>query len=232
MEIVSYSYNGVQRLVDTKGANGKVGGIAVTDGQATVKRRGRRLQGDGQRPLCELIIHYWEQHPDAKPREIARALGISDGKGSYVSQVLYRYRHQAEQKRLVASSVAPIPDHGTIQEGFADSELAQNGNQPDRGEVASSVASIHGTIQEGFTDSEPAQNGHKPDRNEEYSIICSLLGRLMLMLIRKGFFDPVLVRRWIFDAVGIRNEDEYRLFAELVADPASWLYKDMPSSHL
>jgi len=225
MEIISYSYNGVQRLVATN--EGK--GIAVSDGQATVQRRGRRSQGDGQRPLCELIIHYWEQHPEAKPREIARALGISD-KASYVSQVLYRYR-QAEQKRLVASAVAPMLDHGTIQEDFADSESAQNGNQPDRGEVASSVAPIHGTIQEGFTDSESVQNGHKPDRNEEYSIICSLLGRLMLMLIRKGFFDPALVRRWIFDAVGIRNEDEYRLFADLVADPASWLYKDMQSSH-
>jgi len=205
MEIISYSYNGVQRLVDAKGANGKVGEIAVTDGQATVKRRGRRSkwsQGDEQRPLCELIIHYWEQHPDAKPREIAQALGISDGKASYVSQVLYRYRRQSEQKRLVASSVAPILDHGTIQEGFADSEPAQNGHKPDRN-----------------------------DRNEEYSIICSLLGRLMLLLIRKGFFDPALVRRWIFDAVGIRNEDEYRLFAELVADSASWLYKDMQSSH-
>ena len=198
MEIISYSYNGVQRLVDTKGANGKVGEIAVTDGQATVQRRGRRSQGDGQRPLCELIIHYWEQHPDAKPREIARALGISDGKASYVSQVLYRYRRQSEQKRLVASSVAPILDHGTIQECFADSE--------------------------------PDQKPDTNDRNEEYSIICSLLGRLMLLLIRKGFFDPALVRRWIFDAVGIRNEDEYRLFADLVADSASWLYKDMQLS--
>lgn len=65
-------------------------------------RRGRRSKWtkEGDDPLCQQIIAYWKAHPDKKPREIARALGINNGRGEYVSQVLYRHRYLEKAKLL------------------------------------------------------------------------------------------------------------------------------------
>jgi hypothetical protein len=199
MEIVSYSYNGVTRAVGGLERGGSGGG----------GRRGRRsrwLPAGQEATLSELIIDYWERHPDARPREIAQALGIGDDAkagGGYVSQVLYRYRHYRKEGRTGEPEGAEVAEASSAVGQEFDEESGDVGGQAE--------ASFSG-------------GQEFEDVGGQFEMVQRLLGRLMLLWIRKRLLNPVVVRRWIFDSVTIRNEDEYRLFADLVADSGSWLY--------
>jgi len=203
VKIIKYKYKGETQELMTKQseavpATGKTG------------RRGRVSRwAQTDEPLCRLIVEYASAHPNAKPREIAQALNISNGKGNYVSQVLYRHRHL---RRNDEPQPSPTPPPVSREER----------NQV-LGEAINYIQEVSKTFQSGGQGATPPVD---KAFQAEYEALKNLLGRLMIHLLRNKAIDRNVIRYWVFNTLAIRNVDEYDLFMKIVFDENSWLYQD------
>jgi hypothetical protein len=173
-------------------------------------RRGRVSRwAQTDEPLCRLIIDYASAHPNAKPREIAQALNISNGKGNYVSQVLYRHRHLRRNDEPQPSPTPP--------------PVSREERNQILGEAINYIQEVSKTFQSGGDgDALPVDKAFQA----EYETLKNLLGRLMTHLLRNKAIDRNVIRDWVFNTLTIRSVDEYDLFMKVVFDENSWLYQE------
>ena len=203
MKIIKYQYKGETKELTTKQseavpATGKTG------------RRGRVSRwAQTDEPLSRLIVEYASAHPDAKPREIAQALNISNGKGNYVSQVLYRHRHL---RRNDEPKPSPAPPPVSREER---NQLL--------GEAINYIQEVSKTFQSGEQGSPPPVDKAV---QADYEALKNLLGRLIVNLLRNKEIDRNVIRYWFFNRLAIRSVDEYDFFMKIVFDENSWLYQD------
>jgi len=220
MKIISYKgLNGETRIIATKGQE-------MESPAASGKRVGVHRRRDGQESLSYRILKYWREHPGLEPREIGKALGLKDG--NYVSQVLYRQRNlekmsqkgeakkdetMEEERTRVVEEVANYISE--LQEGQA---VVGEGVRSSESKIASKVINVPSKREE--------QEKLCLDKTflAEYEQLKNVLGKVMIHLLHNKMIDRDVIRRYIFNTIGIRDESDYELFVRLAYNENSWLY--------